>query len=182
MAPPSIIPIFRETGSVTHNMSTACYTHFKHCKLLIVNGKWNPEVQVSVHRMIFQSIFYDTYKVGKIPQACRNSLGNSSHSRLRKCYLLPQFPLQTMENYKNWQMPMNRRFSKKLWLRRAPCGTEQMSILPLHIPALTQKLITTENMVFYNSFYKLTDICLQNTPTLHLICTSLKFSYKKASS
>lgn len=65
-------------------------------------------------------------------------------------------------------MPMNRRFSKKLWLRRAPCGTEQMSILPLHIPALTQKIIAAENMVFYNSLCKLIDICLQNTATLHL--------------
>lgn len=45
-------------------------------------------------------------------------------------------------------MPMNRRFSKKLWLKRELCGTAQMSILPLHIPALTQKLITAENMFF----------------------------------
>lgn len=28
--------------------------------------------------------------------------------------------------------------------------------------------IATENMIFYNSLCKLTDICLQNTPTLHL--------------
>lgn len=43
-------------------------------------------------------------------------------------------------------MPTNRRLSKRLWLRRAPCGTGGMSPLLLHIPALTQKLVTIENI------------------------------------
>lgn len=33
-----------------------------------------------------------------------------------------------------------------MWLMRAPCGPARMTTLPLHIPALTQKLVTIENI------------------------------------